>query len=214
MNRMLSLMVIAVMLCGLFVGCGKAQDTTTTDTPTTTAPSTVPSTTVPSTTVAPSEPNAELPVSALEMLETICNAWDFEYKNYFMGGGYATEIVEGAPGAVDPTDTETLMNMLYVPEGCVANVQDAASYCHSMNYSVFTSGAFKVADAAVFAADLKAGLDSTQWMCGIPEHLMIYTLGQEHVLFVMGTAENLESFRPALQAAYPDAVAFFDGLMG
>jgi hypothetical protein len=147
------------------------------------------------------------------MMTNIIDAWDFEYKSYFMGGGY-TNPVDGAPGAVDATDTDTLQYLMYVPEACLADIQDAASYCHSMNYSVFTSGTFKVTDAAAFCANLKAGLDSAQWMCGIPEYLMIYTLGNEYVLFVMGTAENLEAYGPALKAAYPDAVAYFDGLMG
>ena len=161
----------------------------------------------------PSEPEIELPESALAMMQTIYDAWDFEYKSYFIGGGYSN-MVEGAPGAVEATDTDTLQFLMYVPESCVGDVLDAASYCHSMNYSVFTSGTFKVADAAAFCAKMQEDLKNTQWMCGIPETLLLYTLGNEYVLFVMGTAENVDTFRPALKAAYPDAVAVFDGPMG
>ena len=161
----------------------------------------------------PSEPEIELPESALAMMQTIYDAWDFEYKSYFIGGGYSN-MVEGAPGAVEATDTDTLQYLMYVPEACLTYIQDAASYCHSMNYSVFTSGTFKVTDAAAFCTKLQEGLENTQWMCGIPEYMMIYTLGNEYVLFVMGTAENLEAYGPALKAAYPDAVSVFDGLMG
>lgn len=212
MKRVFSVLVVCVMICAMFAGCGSTQqDPTTTGTPagTTTVP-----TTTPSTTAAPTQPAVQLPASALEMLTNIVDAWDFEYKAYFMGGGYATGMVEGAPGAVDATDTDTLQYLMYVPEACLTDIQDAASYCHSMNYSVFTSGAFKVTDAAAFAANLKSGLDGAQWMCGIPEYLMIYTLGNEYVLFVMGTSDNLAAFSPALKTAYPDAVAYFDGLMG
>ena len=190
MKKLFALLLALVMMMSL-VACGEETPETT----------------------APTEPAIQLPESALVMMQTIYDAWDFEYKSYFMGGGY-TNPVDGAPGAVEATDTDTLQFLLYVPENCVADVLDAASYCHAMNYSVFTSATFKVADAAAFCAKLKEGLDSTQWMCGIPEYLMLYTLGNEYVLFVMGTAENIEAYRPALQAAYPDAVAVFDGLMG
>ena len=201
MKRVFSVLVICVLMCGIFAGCNASNPTNAPE-GTTTAPTT-----------APTEPAVQLPASALEMMENIVNAWDFEYKAYFMGGGYSNPV-DGAPGAVAATDTDTLQYLMYVPEACLADIQDAASYCHSMNYSVFTSGTFKVADAAAFAANLKAGLDGAQWMCGIPEYLMIYTLGNEYVLFVMGTAENLAAYGPALQAAYPNAVAYFDGLMG
>lgn len=196
MKKLFALLLALVMMMSL-VACGNNNptDPSTDGTP------------------APTDPPVVLPASALEMMENIYNAWDFEYKAYFMGGGY-TNPVDGAPGAVAATDTDTLQYLMYVPEACLTDVLDAASYCHSMNYSVFTSGTFKVADAAAFCTKLKEGLDNTQWMCGIPEYLMLYTLGNEYVLFVMGTAENLEAYRPALQAAYPDAVAVFDGLMG
>lgn len=216
MKRVLSIVFVCVMLVGMLAACGTTEPTTGATNPSTngtTAPTVAPTEPTVAPTTAPTEPSVQLPASALEMMQTIYDAWDFEYKAYFMGGGYSNPV-EGAPGAVDATDTDTLQYLMYVPEACVADVLGAASYVHSMNYSVFTSGAFKVADAAAFCAKMKEGLDSTQWMCGIPETLMLYTLGNEYVLFAMGTAENMDTFRPAVQAAYPDAVAFFDGLMG
>lgn len=192
MKKLFALLLALVMMMSL-VACGETPDTTGT--------------------TAPTEPAIVLPASALEMMTNIIDAWDFEYKSYFMGGGYSNPV-DGAPGAVAATDTDTLQYLMYVPEACLSFIEDAASYCHSMNYSVFTSGTFKVTDAKAFCTSLQEGLANTQWMCGIPEYLMIYTLGNEYVLFVMGTAENLEAYGPALKAAYPDAVAVFDGLMG
>ena len=209
MKRILSLVVVCVMLCCLFAGCGASQNPTTV--PTTPA-TTAPATTAPATTAAPTEPAVVLPASALDMITTVWNAWEFEYKDYFMGGGY-TNMVSGMPGAIESTDTEALQYLLFVTEENVPSVLEAASAFHAMNYSVFTAGAFKVADAAAFAAALKTGFENTQWICGSPASLMIYTLGNEYVLFAMGETENLDGFRTAVVAAYADAVSIYDGAM-
>ena len=215
MKRILSVLFICAMVCSLFAGCGEAQNTTTTPTttaPATTAPATTAAPTEPATT-APAAPSVELPASALEMIENVWNAWEFEYKEYFMGGGY-TNMVSGMPGAIDSGDTDALLYLLYITEENVPSILEAASAFHAMNYSVFTAGSFKVADATAFAAALKTGFDNTQWICGSPASLMIYTLGNEYVLYAMGETENLDGFRTAVTAAYPDAVAYYDGLMG
>jgi hypothetical protein len=204
MKRVFSVLMIVALVCAMFAGCNNQPAPTTPSTPATT-PSTTPTT-------VPTEPAIQLPASALELLETVWNTWEFEYKDYFMGGGY-TNMVSGMPGAIESTDTDALMYLLFVTEGHVADVQEAASAFHAMNYSVFTSGSFKVADATAFATSLKEGFDNTQWICGSPASLLIYTLGNEYVLYAMGETENLEGFRTAVATAYGDAVTFYDGAM-
>lgn len=205
MKRVLSVLMICALMCCLFAGCNNAEPTPSTN------PSTNPS--VPSTTPSvPTEPQVQLPASALEMMETIWNTWEFEYKDYFMGGGY-TNMVSGIPGAVELTDTDALQFLFYIPEANLAEVQSAASALHGMNANVFTAAAFQVADAATFAATMKDTLMSTQFVCGSPAHLLVYTLGNGYVLYAFGDTENLESFRTAVTTAYADAVSVFDGPM-
>lgn len=211
MKRVLSVLVICVMICTLFVGCGNKQDTTTTPSNSTndTTPSTEPSSTAPSSTA----PEVQGPASALEMMETIWAAWEFEYKDYFMGGGYA-EMVSGMPGAVTPEDTEALQFLFYVPEANMADVQSAASVMHGMNANVFTAAGFQVEDASAFATTMQETLMNTQFVCGSPAHLLVCTLGNNFVLYAFGDTENVEGFRTAVSSAYGDMVIVFDGAMG
>lgn len=201
MKKLIALLLVLVMAVSM-VACGENPDTTpSTEGTTTTTPTT-----------APTEPQIQLPASALEMMETIWAAWEFEYKDYFMGGGY-TNMVSGMPGAVELTDTDALQFLFYVPEANVADVKSAASALHGMNANVFTAAAFQVEDAAAFAATMKDTLMSTQFVCGSPAHLVVYTLGNGYVLYSFGDTENVESFRTAVTAAYADAVSIFDGPM-
>ena len=140
-----------------------------------------------------------------------------EEEKFPIGGGAGDAMVMDAPGAMDVTDTETLDFMVGLPVDSAAMVDDAASALHMMNANTFTAACFRVTDSANVETVVKAlqeNIQARQWMCGIPETLLLYTLGNEYVLFVMGTAENVDTFRPALKAAYPDAVAVFDGPMG
>lgn len=199
MKKLIALLLVLVMAVSM-VACGETPDTTpSTEGTTTTAP-------------APTEPQIQLPASALEMMETIWAAWEFEYKDYFMGGGY-TNMVSGMPGAVELSDTEALQFLFYIPEANVADVKSAASALHGMNANVFTAAAFQVEDAAAFAATMKDTLMNTQFVCGSPAHLVVYTLGNGYVLYSFGETENVESFRTAVTAAYADAVSIFDGPM-
>lgn len=217
MKRVFSVLVTCALACSLFVGCTSKQDpNNTTNAPgnTTNVPNNT--TNTPNNTTNPvgtTAPETELPASALNVLESIWAAWEFEYKDYFTGGGYAN-MVSGAPGAVETTDVDALQALLYVPEANLADVKGAASVMHGMNANVFTAAAFLVDDVAAFAATMKDTLMNTQWICGSPASMMVYTLGNEYVLFAFGDTENLDSFRAALSDVYADAASVFDGLMG
>lgn len=200
MKKLISLLLVLVMALSL-AACtsGNAGETTGTTTEPTTEPTTAPTT----------EPVVTGPATALEAMETIWNGWNFEYKDYFMGGGY-TNMVNGMPGAVETTDTDALQALLYVPEANWADIQSAASVMHAMNANTFTAAAFNVADAAAFAGIMKDTLLANQWICGSPELLLVYTVGNT-VLIAFGTADNVNSYRTAVTTAYADAVSVFDG---
>ena len=216
MKKMIALLLVLVMAVSM-VACGENPDTNPSTQGTQgsepTSQPTEPTSQPTEPTSQPTEPQIQLPASALEMLENIWNAWEFEYKDYFMGGGY-TNMVSGVPGTVETTDTDALQYLFYIPEANLADVQSAASALHGMNANVFTSAVFQVSDAAAFAATMQETLLNTQFVCGSPAHLLVYTLGNEYVLYAFGDTENLDSFRTAVTTAYADAVSVFDGAMG
>ena len=80
---------------------------------------------------------------------------------------------------------------------------------HAMNANTFTGAAFHLTDAKTaetFAASLKDSITSTQWMCGIPEKLVMYTInGGEYVVYAVGAADLLDNFSQKLVAVYGEA---------
>ena len=151
------------------------------------------------------EPEVKLPASALEILETVWATYGEDEMFFAMGGGYES-LTDNKPGAVLATDTDSLQYMLLVPEAELANISEAASLLHAMNANTFTSGAFKVADAAAFTTAMQTAIQGNMWMCGFPEQLVIFTFGNEFVVYAFGNGELVANFQAKLAAAYPDAV--------
>ena len=138
--------------------------------------------------------------SALEILETIWGQFGEDEKFFTMGGDY-DNMVDSAPGVVSNADF--LAGVLYVP--AETEVLEAASLVHGMNLNNFTAGAYKVADAAAFAETMKASIAGVQWICGMPEKLVIATLGNEYALVMFGVNDAVNPFEEKLAAAYPAA---------
>ncbi len=138
-----------------------------------------------------------------------------EDEKFMMMGGDAENVVDGKAGIYNLSDKEGLMNTLHISEDLIAQIDEAGSAVHAMNANSFTAGAFHLAedtDAAAFAASLKDSILSTQWMCGFPEHLTIYTVNSDYVLYALGAADLVDVFNGKLKTVYADAaVVVSDG---
>lgn len=203
MKKLIAMLLAMVMMMSL-VACGENTDGTTT-VPTNPSNPTNPS--EPTEPTEPTNPAIQLPASAQEMMQTIYDGWDFEYKAYMYGGGPTTPV-DGAPGALNLTstdDTDFLKYVLNVPEANVGDVV-SASDLYGMNMNSFTAVALQVNDAAAFAAVMEQVLTTSQFTCGVPEQLLMYTLGNGYVLYAIGTADNMTLFSGAVTAAYPEVV--------
>lgn len=131
-----------------------------------------------------------------------------ENEKFPVGGGAGEAMVMDAPGAMDMGDAETVDAMLGLPVGSAAMVDDAASALHMMNANTFTAGCFRVAnsdDVETVVADLQSNIQARQWMCGIPEGLVIYTVGN-YVVSAFGAQELLDTFASHLGGVYGEAV--------
>ncbi len=155
--------------------------------------------------------NENVPASALEILTNIWNGVP-EDKRFFAMGGDTANPVDSAPGNYSLTD-EGLTTTLLVPAQQVENIDQAASLVHGMMLNNFTSGVFHVAqgkDAEAFATAMRETIVSNRWMCGMPEHFTIATIGGEYVLVYFGINDVIEPFANSLKTAYPDAVINYD----
>ena len=208
MKKLISLLLVLVMVAAMAAGCGQ-KDANTDTTVTTAAPT--------ETTAEPTETTAEAteeitvatqpaaePGTALAVLQDVWALFG-ENDKFFAFGGDGLNMVDGAPGAY--TDMEALTVQLLVPASQQANVTEIASLFHGMMVNNFTCGAFKLAegvDAAAFADTLYNAAKNNQWMCGMPEKVMVAVV-DDIVVLVFGLSDVLDTFEANLTEAYPNA---------
>lgn len=196
MKKLIALMLCLTMALSL-VACTNEKPEETKPVETTTAPTTQP---------------APVAASALEILETVWAQFGDDEKFPTMGGDYET-IVDAAPGAVK--DTGFMNGTLLVPEAELANVSEAASLVHGMMLNNFTCGAFKVTDTAAFAEAMHTAISTNPWMCGMPEKMVIATIGGEFVVAMFGVNDAVNPFETKLSAAYPTAeIVYSEAITG
>ena len=130
-----------------------------------------------------------------------------EDEKFPIGGGSGEAMVMDAPGALDVSDAETMDFMVGLPVDSAAMIDDAASAMHMMNANTFTAGCYRVTDSAnveAVVSALQSNIQARQWMCGIPEGLVIYTVGN-YVVSAFGAQELLDTFTAHLSATYENA---------
>ena len=182
MKKIIALLLVLTMAMGL-VACGANNNTN-------------------ETTEAP----ANIPTSALEILETVWNGVP-EDNRFFAMGGDMNNMVDNAPGNYSLED-EGLTATLLVPADQIANLDQAASLVHGMNLNNFTCGVYHMAagaDAAAFADVMHETISNNPWMCGFPEKMLIAVVGGEYVLVAFGINDAINPFEASFGAAYADA---------
>lgn len=130
------------------------------------------------------------------LLSSIYNAFAEDQK-FPIGGGDSANLVMDAPGAFDITNTEELESSLGFPAGQAANIDGAASMVHMMNANTFTGAAYHLtdgADADAFAEAVKETVLAKQWICGMPDTLVILS-ADGYVITAYGNAELIENFK-------------------
>ena len=127
-----------------------------------------------------------------------------EDKKFPSVGGDMTTPVDGKAGLMSLDDPDSVDYMLHTNEDLRAQVDEVASYVHQMLANNFTSGSFKLKDAKTaddFCTSLEKTLSETQWMCGIPDKMVIFTVnGGDYVVYAVGGAENIDYFKAQFTA--------------
>ena len=148
----------------------------------------------------------DVPASALEILEKVWGSYAEDEKFFVFGGNMGENVVDNAPGAFDITDTDGLTYTLLVPAEQAANIDGAASLVHGMLANNFTCGVFHATgDAKAFAEAMKTAVAGNQWMCGMPDKVLVSVIGGEYVLVAFGINDAINPFQTKLAAAYPAA---------
>lgn len=169
-EKMIGLLLVLVMMCAL-VGCGGKKS---------------------------EEPARESAYgSAVEILNVL---WDNSGKEFPAFGGNFENNVDNAPGALNIEDKDTMTAMLLIPEDVQSHVTDAATLFHMMNANTFTGAALKLdgmsADEA--AGKIKDAFKGNAFMCGMPDKIVIYTVGSDLTYF-FGAEDVVEPFKTAAE---------------
>lgn len=149
--------------------------------------------------------------SALEVLETVWGGYDEANKFPVGGGDSANMNFEGA-AKFDATNADELDVTLGFPAANVSMIDDAASMMNMMMANNFTAGVFHVTDSAnvqVVADALKENILARQWMCGMPEQLIIVSVG-DYVISAFGLTDAISTFKTEIQEAYSVANVLYE----
>lgn len=151
--------------------------------------------------------SAQGPASAQELLSTVWDQYAEDSRFPIFGGAISEDAVSEVPAKHDISDAEALDNALGYPAASVDKIDDAASMTHLMNANTFTGAVYHVknsGDVSAVTTALKENIQSRHWLCGVPEKLMIATVG-DYIVAVFGAEELVSTFQSNLTAAYADA---------
>lgn len=205
MKKWLVAMLLVTVSCAM-VACGKEN---TEETPSDDVVVEENSTSEETTENASEEISEEAQVSengAVTILTDVWNVYAEEQKFPAMGGDYTT-FVDGTPGAMDLSDKESLAALIYLPEANIADVDEAASLIHGMMVNNFTGAALHLSDstkAESLVGALKDNILATQWLCGTPDTLVIYTVNGEYVVYAFGSKDIIDNFKAKVVEVYGD----------
>lgn len=146
--------------------------------------------------------------SPVALLDGVWGTFAEEEKFPVMGGNnYETPVDDGA-GEFDISDVEAATATLHITEDSLKLVDKVGTITHAMNANTFSAAAYHLADAAnaeTLVNSLKDSIKSTQWMCGFPDTLIIYTVAEDYVVAAFGNAEAIENFKTKLATVYGES---------
>lgn len=153
-------------------------------------------------------PSDGSPESAVALLEKVWSNYSDDEKFAAAGGDSSEENAKSdAPGVFSTEDPELLDSMLGFPTGSVDKIDGAASLMHMMNQNTFTCGVFHVkssGDVSAVADELKTNILARRWMCGFPEKLVIYSVG-DYIVSYFGEGQIITLFTEKLTSTYASA---------
>ena len=144
--------------------------------------------------------------SSVALLNSVWDTYAEEEKFFVMGGDFSNPV-DNAAGTFNLTDVENATATLHIAEDALALVDEAGTMIHGMNANTFTAAAYHLKDAnnaETLVNSLKDSIKSTQWMCGFPDTLIIYTVG-DYVVAAFGNTDAIEPFKTKLATVYGES---------
>lgn len=133
-------------------------------------------------------------------------------KDEETGEEYSYELPKNEPGAISPSDGETLEGMTLFPASSADQIGSAAVFFNMMNQNNGTFAAIELKDGAdmqTFADMMRSRIRDNQWICGFPEHLVIMNVG-DILIVSYGLESSQKAWRSAVAAVYENASVLYD----
>ena len=209
MKKVTAIFLASVMLLGLLTGCaGTMPAETTAPTQETTMPTEAPT----QPTDAPTEP--VLGTASTSASQILAKIWEQygDNERFASYGGTVEHSVSDAPGDLNLSYTDEIVNKYLLPEEQLGNVESCASLVHLMNSNIFTAAAFKLkgdVQTRTVAKALRDNIQKAHWLCGRPEHLLVAE-AEGHLLMVFAAKDNMDVFKQKLNAVYSGATILYD----
>ena len=149
---------------------------------------------------------------AVAVLEAAWAAYPEDDKFPVYGGSTDVAVeYDGKPGPFTMTMTDEMGNSLHVPADIMPQIKSAASMIHMMNANTFTTAVFEVeGDINAFSTALVDGVNSTQWVCGIPETVITVKV-DNYLIMAFGNGEIIENYKTAAMTAVNGASLVHEG---
>ncbi len=161
--------------------------------------------------------NGAATVEITDATELITKVWD-EYKTsagedlqFPIGGGDAENMTMDVPGKYDVSiegGADGLAVTYCVPADVVSMTDDVATAVNMMMSNNFASAVLHVTDAAkveTVVSSIKDATMNNQWMCGMPEKLIIVTVDEDYVVTAYGLEAVIDAYKAAITIVYGDA---------
>lgn len=148
---------------------------------------------------------------SLELLNTVWGNYD-EADKFPVGGGDSANLNFEGPAAFDATNSGELDVTLGFPAAHVDKIDNAASMMNAMMANNFTAGVYRVTDAGnvqVVADALKENIMARQWMCGMPEKMVVISV-DNYVISAFGLSGAIDTFKTEIQEAYGVATVLYE----
>ena len=146
--------------------------------------------------------NAQEYGSPVELLSAVYDSYE-EDEKFPIGGGDSSNVTMDEPGVFDISNTEELDVTLGLPASQAENIDAAASMVHMMNANTFTCAAYHLTDAAnadMFKDAVEENILSRQWICGMPDTMIIADAGSGYVVTAFGEASIMDTFKEKAEA--------------
>ena len=148
---------------------------------------------------------------SLDLINTVWSNYD-EANKFAVGGGDSANLNFEGPGAFDISVTDELDATLGFPTAQAEKIDNAASMMNAMMANNFTAGVYHLKDAASkdeVAGAIKENIMSRQWMCGMPEKMVVISAG-DYIISAFGLADVIDTFKAEVVETYDVSEVLFE----